>query len=200
MLSRSIQTENIACRTGRGLHEALPMNDYHEFADDDEDELPQGPSKSQIKRDKLALQALAERLAAMPRAELERLKLSEATWVALDETPRIKDPRARGRHWKRIANLLEREDMEAVRLLMEGAEERERETNARHHALESWRERLISEGDPALADFIEQCPTVDRQQLRTLVRAAQRDTERGRPDAPRKLFRFLREATDAAEG
>ncbi|TCT20590.1 ribosome biogenesis factor YjgA [Thiobaca trueperi] len=175
------------------------MNDDHDEFDDDEDELPQGPSKSQIKRDKLALQALAERLAAMPRAELERLKLSEATWIALDETPRIKDPRARGRHWKRIANLLEREDMEAVRQLMEGAEERERETNARHHALEGWRERLIGEGDPALADFIEQCPAVDRQQLRTLVRAAQRDTERGRPDAPRKLFRFLRETMDAVD-
>ena len=162
----------------------------------DEDSLPQGPSKSQIKRDKLALQALAERMAGMPRHELERLNLSEATWVALDETPRIKDPRARGRHWKRIANLLEREDMEAVHALMDGAEERERAATARHHALERWRERLIAEGDPAVAEFIEQCPDVDRQQLRALVRAAQRDSERGKPDAPRKLFRFLREASE----
>jgi ribosome-associated protein len=163
---------------------------------DDEDDQPQGPSKSQIKRDKLALQALAERMASMPRSALERLNLSEATWVALDETPRIKDLRARKRHWKRIANLLERENMDAVHALMDGAEERERAATAHHHALERWRERLIAEGDGAVTEFIEQCPDVDRQQLRTLVRAAQRDAERGKPDAPRKLFRFLRESLD----
>lgn len=173
------------------------IDDHDARAYDDEDDLPQGPSKSQIKRDKLAMHALAERLAGMPRGELERLNLSAATWVAIDETPRIKDIRARGRHWKRIANLLEREDMAAVTALMSGAEEREREANARHHGLERWRERLISEGDAALADFIDQCPTADRQQLRTLVRAAQRDAARDKPDAPRKLFRFLRETLDA---
>lgn len=160
---------------------------------------PEGPSKSQIKREKLALQMLAERIAGMPRAELERLKFSAATWVALDETPRIKDHRARGRHWKRIANLLEKEDMAAVHALMDQAGERERAENARHHALERWRERLIAEGDAALAEFIAQCPTVDRQQLRTLIRAAQRDTERGKPDAPRRLFRYVRTALDAIE-
>ncbi|WP_052348179.1 ribosome biogenesis factor YjgA [Imhoffiella purpurea] len=167
--------------------------------DKDEDVIPLGPSKSQIKREKLAMQVLAERLAGMPRAELERLNLSEATWAALDETPRIKDLRARSRHWKRIANLLAREDMDAVHALMDGAEQREREANARHHALERWRERMIAEGDGAVNAFVEECPTVDRQQLRSLVRAAQRDTERGKPDAPRKLFRFLRETMEAMD-
>lgn len=172
-------------------------DDEFEHDYDEADNLPQGPSKSQIKRDKLALQALAERMASMPRSELERLNLSEATWVALDETPRIKDLRARKRHWKRIANLLERENMDAVHALVDGAEERERAATAHHHALEHWRERLIAEGDTVVAEFVEQCPDVDRQQLRALVRAAQRDTERGKPDAPRKLFRFLRESLES---
>jgi len=123
--------------------------------------------------------------------------LSEATWAAIDETDRIKDPRALGRHWKRIANLLEREDMHAVQALMAGAESRERDAAARHHLLERSRERLIAEGDKALAEFLAEHPQADRQQLRTLVRAAQRDVERGRPDAPRKLFRQLREILDA---
>ena len=161
--------------------------------DDGSDE---GPSKSQLKRDKRALQVLAERLAGMPRAELERLNLSEATWAAIEETPRIKDPRARPRHWKRIANLLEREDMEAVHLLVDGAEARERADAARHHGIERWRARLIEEGDTALAELLDGHPAVDRQQLRALVRAAQRDVERGRPEAPRKLFRFLRDQVD----
>jgi len=38
----------------------------------------------------------------------------------------------------------------------------------------------------------------DRQQLRNLVRAAQRDAGRGRPEASRRLFRHLREQLSAA--
>jgi ribosome-associated protein len=175
------------------------MNDTIDDDDDDEhQDEERGPSKSQLKRDKLALQALAERMAGMPRSELERLNLSAATWVALDETSRIKDIRARGRHWKRIANLLEREDMGAVHALVDQAESREREAAAHLHALERWRERLIAEDEGALSEFIDACPDVDRQQLRTLIRAAQRDQERGRPDAPRKLFRFLRDSLESS--
>jgi ribosome-associated protein len=133
----------------------------------------------------------------MPRAQLERLSLSPATWAALDETPRIKDPRARPRHWKRIANLLEREDMHAVHELLDRSEEREREATARHHRIERWRERLIGEGDAALGEFLDDYPDADRQQLRSLIRAAKKDAERGRPEAPRKLFRLLREIMDS---
>lgn len=160
------------------------------------EQVPQGPSKSQLKRDKQALQALAERLVAMPRAELLRLNLSESTWEAIDETPRIKDHRARGRHWKRIANLLEREDRHAVHALLDQAEGRERQAAARHHRLERWRERLIDEGDGALTELIAEHPATDRQQLRALVRAAQRDQARGRPEGQRRLFRFLRETLE----
>ena len=135
----------------------------------------------------------------MPRAELLRLKLSEATWAALDETPRIKDHRARGRHYKRIANLLAREDMHAVTALMEEAEGRERAERAAHHRLELWRERLLGEGDAAVGEFLDAYPQTDRQPLRALVRAARRDAERGRPESARRLFRFLRESVAAAE-
>jgi ribosome-associated protein len=165
--------------------------------DADRVEEPRGPSKSQLKREKHALQALAERMAGMPRAELERLNLSAATWAALDETDRIKDVRARGRHWKRIANLLEREDMAAVHALVDQADVREREAAVRHQTLERWRERLIADEQGALGAYIDAYPSVDRQHLRTLIRAAQRDQSRGRPDAPRKLFRFLRDTMDA---
>jgi ribosome-associated protein len=171
------------------------MNDRIDGLEGEDDE--RGPSKSQLKRDKLALHALAERMAGMSRSELARLNLSEATWIALDETHRIKDLRARGRHWKRIANLLEREDMAAVHALVDQADAREREAAAHFHTLERWRERLIAGDEGALSEFIDECPEVDRQQLRALIRAAQRDQERGRPDAPRKLFRFLRDTVEA---
>ena len=85
--------------------------------EDPGDGLPEGPSKSQVKRELFAIQDLAERIVEMPRSELERLGLSQATWTAIDETPRIKDRRARRRHFKRIAKLLASENMDAVHLL-----------------------------------------------------------------------------------
>lgn len=167
---------------------------HHDHVDHEDEPYDQGPSKSQRKRDKHALHVLAERMARMPAAELEELKLSTATRAALEETHRIKDIRALGRHWKHIANLLEREDMDAVHALVDRAEERESRAAAHHHLVERWRERLIEEDAGALSEFIAAHPHVDRQQLRALIRAAQRDHEHAKPDAPRKLYRFIRDA------
>jgi ribosome-associated protein len=153
-----------------------------------------GPSKSQVKRDHHALQNLAKRLLSLPRSELERLELSDATWIAIDETPRIKDIRVLGRHYKRIANLLAREDMAAVTPLLHGQEHlRQVEANRLHH-LEGWRQRLMVEGDEALGTLLAEYPGIDRHQLRTLIRAAHKDREKGKPEGDRRLFRFLREA------
>ena len=157
---------------------------------------PEGRSKSEAKRELAALRGLAERMVSLPRAELERLNLGAATWLAIDETPRIKDKRVLGRHFKRIAKLLAKEDTVAAHALLYEKEEVAREAAARHHRVERWRERLIAEGDEALGDFLDQCPGADRQRLRTLSRAARRDHAAGRPDAPRKLFRLLREELD----
>ncbi|MBP8290772.1 MAG: DUF615 domain-containing protein, partial [Chromatiaceae bacterium] len=82
----------------------------HERQDHPKEPLYDGPSKSQVKRDHHAFQDLAKRLLSLPRSELERLELSAATWAAIEETARIKDIRVLGRHYKRIANLLARDD------------------------------------------------------------------------------------------
>ncbi len=158
------------------------------------------PSRSQIKREHEALQVLAEQLVALPRAQLEALSFGETTWTALDETARIKDQRALRRHYKRIANCLARENTAPLQALLAQREAQTRAASARLHEVERWRERLIGQGDVALGELIEAYPQIDRQQLRSLIRAAQRDTERGRAHAPRRLFRYLRTLLNDAEG
>ena len=153
-----------------------------------------GPSKSQVKREHHVLQDLAKRLLSLPRHELERLELSAATWAAIDETARIKDIRVLGRHYKRIANLLARDDMATVTDLLQVQEHQRQEEANRLHLLEGWRERLIATGDEALGALLDEYPQVDRHQLRTLIRAARKDREQGKPEGDRRLFRFLREA------
>ena len=46
------------------------------------------------------------------------------------------------------------------------------------HRVEDWRDRLLAEGDKALAALLDDYPQADRQQLRTLVRNAQAEKAR----------------------
>ncbi len=165
-------------------------------ADADVEQADALPSKSSRKRERLALQDLAAEMLGLPRGDLDGLGLSADTWTAIDETARIKDRRAMRRHIKRVANCLARENTEPLQALLDARAEQARQATARHHQVERWRARLIAEGDAALRELLDAHPDTDRQQLRTLVRAAQRDAARGRPDAPRKLFRLLRGILD----
>jgi ribosome-associated protein len=173
----------------------VELNDHR----DPGDGLDEGPSKSQLKREWRDLQDLAERLVSLPRTDLERLGLSQATWAAIEEKDRIKDRRALRRHYKRIAKLLAREDLAAAQALMGEKDRLTEEAAVRHHRVERWRDRLLDEGDVALGELLSERPGLDRQQLRTLVRAARRDRARGKPDGARRLFRLLRDELDRTE-
>lgn len=146
------------------------------------------------------MQDAARRLLLLPIAELERLELGAATRAAVAETARIKDRRAMPRHIKRIANLLLREDLVAVEALLASREAMDKAAAARHHQVERWRDRLLAEGDAALAELLDLCPGADRQGLRQLVRSALRDQANGRTDGARKLFRALRATLQQGAG
>jgi ribosome-associated protein len=72
--------------------------------------------------------------------------------------------------------------------------------------VEEWRDRLMNDGDVALADLLTVHPEADRQHLRQLVRNAIEERNRNKaPHAFRELFRELRElllaqATEPSEG
>jgi ribosome-associated protein len=64
------------------------------------------------------------------------------------------------------------------------------------HEIERWRAELIA-GDEALTRWLQAYPDTDTQQLRSLVRAARRDTaaltpEDRQPKSVRELFQFLK--------
>jgi ribosome-associated protein len=61
--------------------------------------------------------------------------------------------------------------------------------------VEQWRDRLLANEDNALSDFFDNYPNADRQVLRNLMRAAQKEKEHNKPPAnARKLFKYLRDA------
>ena len=49
------------------------------------------------------------------------------------------------------------------------------------HKLEILRDELIVKGDAALTDLLNEYPSADRQQLRNLIRAAQKEKEQNKP-------------------
>jgi len=168
----------------------------HEPDEGEDDQLP--PSKSQRKRDALAVQDLGRRLVELAPATLGRLGLSERLTAAVEETRKVTSHSARRRQLRWLAKVIASEDSEGVQRLLQTMDIEHDADNRRFHALERWRERLLEEADAALPALLERYPRADRQQLRTLIRAARKEREQDKPPAAaRKLFRYLRELEES---
>ncbi len=142
------------------------------------------------------LQKLGERLTQTPTSQLARMPLSEEMRAALQEATRIKAFNALRRHYRRLGKLLRNEDLPAIRQVFDEIDGNHQAGVDRFHALERWRERLIDGGSDDFGEFLETFPNADRQHLRHLIQAVQREREREQPPAAyRKLFKYLREVS-----
>ncbi len=154
------------------------------------------PSKSQLKRDALALQALGSELLELPESDWVALGLPQALITALQEGKRIRAHGARRRQLQYIGKLMRDIDAAPVREHFRQLRLNSREQARAHQELEQWRDRLIEHGDEALETFLELHAGADRQRLRQLVRTARKERDRDQPPAAsRALFRYLRELT-----
>ena|SRR5579859_5875309 len=160
--------------------------------EDDIDDLPEGPSKSQQKRDMQALQDLGAELVRLPEQQLAALDLPEKLRDAIELARRITSHGAQKRQRQYIGKLMRGIDPEPIRTLLEQLRGTDRLSKARFQENEHWRDRLIAEGDAALAEFLERRPGADRQHLRRLMREAAQEAATGRPPRhARELFRYI---------
>ncbi len=174
-------------------HDDMPHNQ------DSEDYL--GPSKSQLKREMHALQELGKRMLDLSDEQLASLTISDPLKAAIVESRRITQREARRRHLQYIGKIIRQEDdPEAVSRAIDAFHAGSDEHTRRHHLAERWRDRMITEGDKVVGEFIDYCPSADVQHLRNLVRNARKDVEKEKNTGQsRKLFRALREWIDDAE-
>jgi len=97
---------------------------------------------------------------------------------------------------KFLAKQRRREDEEvlvAIRAALDFDKNISRQETASLHRVEAWRDRLIAEGDAALAELLNEYPTADRQHLRQLARNAKEEKLKNKPPhAFRDLFREFR--------
>jgi ribosome-associated protein len=156
-----------------------------------------GPSRSEQRREALDIRSLGEKLVALAPAHLAKLPIPEDLLGHIYDTQRITSHIAHKRQLQFLAKQMRRESdetLDAIRDAMEvGGDAAKRET-ALLHTVETWRARLLEEGDAALADLLSGFPAADRQHLRQLVRNAGEERKKNKPPhAYRELFRELRE-------
>ena len=145
-------------------------------------------SRTDEKKESLALQKLGEDLLTLRPDFMARLDLTEKLKDAVVEAKRITNFEGKRRQMQfvgKLMRLLTPEQLDAVRAALE--EQRApsaRETLALHQT-EQWRDRLIADED-AVGQWITQFPRTDAQQLRALVRQARKDAKPHDQDAESK--------------
>jgi len=156
-----------------------------------------GPSRSQNRREALEIYTLGEKLVSLTDAQLAKLPVPESLLPHIRECRRITAQIAHKRQLQYLAKQMRREDDEALDAIRDALDEKgeaARREVAAVHRVETWREKLLAEGDDALAQLLDEYPNADRQLLRQLVRNTLEERKRNKPPrAFRELYRALRE-------
>ncbi len=156
-----------------------------------------GPSRSDQRRDALAVLELALRLMEQSDARLLQLPMSEDLQELAIKSKRITAQIARKRQAQFLAKQRRREDdavLHDIRAALDHDKAEGRREAQSLHRIEHWRDRLIADGDAALAEFMAAHPLADRGHLRQLARNAHQEMLKNKPPhASRELFRELRE-------
>ncbi len=168
------------------------MNDDIEHFDDEDQSLY--PSKSQLKRESHALQALGEELVTLPATKLAKIPMPDELAEAVSLARRIKARGGLKRQLQYIGKIMRTIDAEPIEQALDEMKNAAGKEAAKFHRLEQWRDRLVNEGDAALEQLLEEFPHADRQHLRQLTRNAQQETAKNKPPkASREIFRYLRD-------
>jgi ribosome-associated protein len=151
-------------------------------------------SKSARKREAASLQELGVQLSALPDQEIKALGLPDSLFVALRDLRRLPSHGAQVRQRQYIGKLMRTIDPEPV--LAKLAERKRRHDQEIRHfqQIERWRDRLLSEPETGIPEFIAAFPKADEALLhRLLDKAARERLEQRSPVGARELFAFLRE-------
>jgi ribosome-associated protein len=160
-------------------------------------ELPGGvapPTKTELKRQARAVQALADRLIAAPADLVDGLGLPDKLADAVALARRIGGGGARVRQRQFVAKLMRGLDLAPLEAALDALANAARLEAARLRRAERWRDRLVEGGEPAIAEFLAEC-SADREQLARLAGEARRERRGGKPGgAGRRLFRLVQDA------
>ena len=154
------------------------------------------PSKTEMKRQSDALQALGLELVEQPRDRVKRVPMPDDVRDAILECQNIMNHEGRRRQLqfvgKKMRTLTE-EEVAVIQRTIEGWKGASKADTAALHALERRREKLLAD-DGALTTLLAEHQELDAQHLRTLIRNARKEqAENKPPKAYREIFQILKE-------
>jgi ribosome-associated protein len=151
------------------------------------------PNKTQIKKDMAVLFALSEEMSELSSSQLKTLELPENIHKAVAEVSGMPHKSARKRLLKFITGQLHKIEVEPILEKLARMKNKSAHAVREHHIIERWRDKLIAGGNDALTELLKEQPQADRQQLRQLLRNAQKEAEAARPPkSSRLLYRYLK--------
>ena len=160
----------------------------------DPEELYDGPSKSQLKRDSHHMVDVGEEILKLSSEDIRSLQLPDELDAAIATALKIKSRSGLKRQRLYIGKLLRSMDSEAIEVQLRKIQHRHDTNTAQFKRLEKWRDSLVDNDKQTLNDVIAHFPDIDRQHINQLIRAAHQEKQRGKPPAAsRKLFKYLRD-------
>jgi ribosome-associated protein len=160
----------------------------------DPEELYDGPSKSQLKRESHHLVDVGEEILKLSSEDIRSLQLPDELGAAIATALKIKSRSGLKRQRLYIGKLLRSMDSETIESQLRKIQHRHDTNTAQFKRLEKWRDSLVDNDKQTLNDVIAHFPDIDRQHINQLIRAAHQEKQRGKtPTASRKLFKYLRD-------
>ena len=158
------------------------------------EELYDGPSKSQLKRESHHMVDVGEEILKLSSQDIRSLQLPDELNAAIATALKIKSRSGLKRQRLYIGKLLRSMDSEAIESQLRKIQHRHDTNTAQFKRLEKWRDSLVDNDKQTLNDVIAHFPDIDRQHINQLIRAANQEKQRGKtPTASRKLFKYLRD-------
>ncbi|MGV7004512.1 ribosome biogenesis factor YjgA [Desulfovibrio sp. QI0442] len=191
----------------------MPRKKQYQWKSSDEAEgfdLP--PSRSEKKRQSLALQNMGEELTRLGPQEVKNLDLPTDLREALQLYARIGDHEGRRRQMQFIGRVMREIDPAPIRAMLDARREVSAAATAALHQAEQWRDRLLSADQGELAGLVETLLTAralpeqdtevpegagkaalpSQEELLTMTLAARKEAaENTSPQARRALFRAI---------
>ncbi len=157
-----------------------------------ESSLDQHRSKTQRKKDALALQALGDKLTYFSPSQLSKLPLTEAVIAAIEEYNLLpKKHGARKRQLQLIGRLMRSCDYEIVSLAMEQLPRNDAQEPQDLRNSGDLSEKILTEGNAEINAAIKEHGNLDRQKLRRLYREYHKGNEAQQQIIRSKLTNYL---------
>lgn len=146
-------------------------------------------SKSQKKRDMLALQDIGEELVGLSNETINKLDLPDSLRTAVVDAKRIPKSKYGGmkRQMQYIGRLMREIDPLPIIEQLNSLKAPNKKQTALHHLAERWRERLLTD-ETALNAFANEFSDADRALLDRHIQGAKDDKAKNRPP---KNYRLL---------